>query len=528
MRRKLYIGFALILLLIFNIILFQNDWHLFIILITALVGIAIYDYCQTKHTLLRNFPILGHIRYILEFIRPEIRQYFIAGDSDEKPFSRELRTIVYERAKNITDTMPFGTMLDTKALGYIYIKHSIMPIEPEKVEKRVLIGNQQCLKPYSASHLNISAMSFGAISAKAIEALNLGAQLGGFAHNTGEGGLSRYHLQGGDIIFQIGTGYFGCRDKKGRFSPVEFKKEATRPQVKMIELKLSQGAKPAHGGILPAAKVTPEIAEVRKVPMGQDVLSPIAHSAFSTPVELLEFLQQLRDLSGGKPVGFKICIGQHHEFLAICKAMLKTGIIPDFITVDGAEGGTGAAPFEYSNHVGEPLNDALIFVNNCLVGIGLRDSIRIIASGKIITAFDMIYYIALGADLLNSARGMMFSLGCIQSRQCNMNTCPTGIATQNKRLQKGLVVEEKKQRVANFHANTIKSFLEIVGAMGLKSSSEIKPDLLMKRMSLTQSIPLNMVYQFIEPGALLSKNIPQPYKAWWDGACADTFDLQNS
>lgn len=526
MRRKLYIAFGIVLLLIFNLVLLQNDWRLFIILVAALVGIGIYDFSQTKHTLLRNFPILGHIRYMLEFIRPEIRQYFIAGESDEKPFSRELRSIVYERAKNINDTMPFGTLIDTKALGYIFIKHSIMPIEPEKIENRILVGNQQCQQPYLASHLNISAMSFGAISARAIEALNLGAQIGGFAHNTGEGGLSRYHLQGGDLIFQIGTGYFGCRDDNGRFSPSEFKKEATRPQVKMIELKLSQGAKPAHGGILPAAKVTPEIAEVRKVSMGHDILSPIAHSAFSTPIELLEFLQQLRDLSGGKPVGFKLCIGQHHEFLAICKAMLKTSIIPDFITIDGAEGGTGAAPFEYSNHVGEPLKDALVFVNNCLVGIGLRDSIRIIASGKIITAFDMIYHIALGADLLNSARGMMFALGCIQSRQCNKNTCPTGITTQNERLQRGLVVDEKKHRVANFHANTIKSFLEIVGSMGLHSSTEITPHLLMKRVHLNQMIPLSSVYDFIKPGALLSNNVPHPFRTYWDRSSADSFDLQ--
>lgn len=526
MRRKLYITFGVVLLTVFSIILFQHDWRFFIILIAGMIAIAIYDVSQRQHTLLRNFPILGHIRYMLEFIRPEIRQYFIASETDEKPFSRELRNIVYERAKNINDTMPFGTLLDTKNPGYIFIKHSIMPVAPEKVEKRILVGNQQCQQPYLASHLNISAMSFGAISPRAIEALNLGAQVGGFAHNTGEGGLSRYHLQGGDLIFQIGTGYFGCQNKKGRFSPKEFKKEATRPQVKMIELKLSQGAKPAHGGILPAAKVTPEIAEVRKVSMGHDILSPLAHSAFSTPIELLEFLQQLRDLSDGKPVGFKICIGQHHQFLAICKAMLKTGIVPDFITVDGAEGGTGAAPFEYSNHVGEPLNDALVFVNNCLVGIGLRDSVRIIASGKIITAFDMIYNIALGADMLNSARGMMFALGCIQSRQCNTNMCPTGITTQNERLQQGLVVEEKKQRVAHFHANTIKSFLELVGAMGLHSSTEITPSLLMKRVQLSQTIPLTMVYDFLKPGSLLTNDIPQPFKIYWESARADTFDLQ--
>jgi glutamate synthase domain-containing protein 2 len=367
-------------------------------------------------------------------------------------------------------------------------------------------------------------MSYGAISPNAIKALNLGAKLGNFAHNTGEGGISDYHLLGGDLVFQIGTGYFGCRDNKGHFSEKEYQREATRPEVKMIELKLSQGAKPAHGGILPAAKLTEEIARVRKVPMGHDVLSPIAHSAFSTPIELMHFIQKLRDLSGGKPVGFKICIGQHHEFLAICKAMLETGITPDFITIDGAEGGTGAAPAEYSNHMGEPLDDALVFVHNSLVGIGLRDQIRIIASGKIITGFDMVYHIALGADILNSARGMLFSLGCIQSRQCNLNTCPTGVTTQSERLQRGLVVDEKKIRVKNFHENTIKSFLEIVGAMGLHSPKEITPDLLMRRIRLNRTVPLTEVYEFLEPGALLSKKIPASFAAYWEQANPQVFN----
>jgi glutamate synthase domain-containing protein 2 len=523
MRRKWYIGFGIILILSFHFIILNRDWRLFGLVTLALISLGVYDYFQKQHSLLRNFPILGHIRYILEFIRPEIRQYFIASDTDEKPFSRELRSIVYQRSKNMTDTTAFGTLMDTKALGYTYMKHSINPVAAEHVESRILIGQPNCLQPYSSSHFNISGMSYGAISPHAIQALNLGAKLANFAHNTGEGGISDYHLLGGDLVFQIGTGYFGCRNEDGSFSEEEYRKESNRPEVKMIELKLSQGAKPAHGGFLPAAKVTEEIARVRKVKLGQDIVSPIAHSAFHTPIELLQFIQKLRDLSGGKPVGFKICIGQHHEFLAICKAMLVTKIIPDFITVDGGEGGTGAAPAEYSNHMGEPLADALVFVQNCLVGLELRDPIRLIASGKIITGFDMVYHMALGADILNSARGMLFSLGCIQSRQCNLNTCPTGITTQNERLQRGLVVEEKKIRVKNFHENTIKSFLEIVGAMGLNSPSQIRPDLLMKRIDLNKTLPFNQVYDFLEPGALLTKNIPERFKGIWKQANPNVF-----
>ncbi len=523
MRRKWYLGFAVFLVLLFHFIIFSHDWRLFILAATIIISMGLYDFFQTRHSITRNFPILGRIRFLFEFIRPEIRQYFIASDKDEKPFSRELRSIVYQRAKNMNDTRPFGTLEDTEAVGYSFLKHSIHPIHPESVDPRILIGGKQCKHPYSSSHLNVSAMSFGAISPRAIESLNLAAKIGSFAHNTGEGGISQYHLMGGDLIFQVGTGYFGCRDDQGNFSPEEFKKEAGRPEVKMIELKLSQGAKPAHGGILPAAKLTPEIAKVRKVSMGKDVLSPIAHKAFSTPTGLLEFLQNLRDLSDGKPVGFKLCIGKRHEFLGICKAMLATGILPDFITVDGGEGGTGAAPFEYSSYLGEPLQESLLFVHNALVGIGVRDEIKIIASGKIITGFDMIYHIALGADLFNSARGMMFALGCLQSRQCNENTCPTGIATQNKRLQRGLVVEDKKIRVKNFHENTTKSFLEIIGAMGLKSSSEITPEVVMKRVSLNHIAPLQEIYEFVEPGVLLTEHLPAYFKRDWEKADPHAF-----
>ena len=465
MRRQWYLGFGIVLLGLFLVLLMLHDARWFFVFFTPVFIIWIYDLVQKKHSLLRNFPVLGHMRYILEFLRPEVQQYFVANDEEERPFNREIRSIVYERAKNVRDTVPFGTDRDILQVGYTWVLHSLDPKHISEVEPRITVGGDDCKKPYNASRLNISAMSFGALSANALMALNKGAKIGGFAHNTGEGGLSPYHLQGGDVIFQIGTAYFGCRDDQGHFDPSEFEVEATREEVKMIEIKLSQGAKPSHGGILPAAKLTPEIAAVRKVKMGKDVLSPAAHTAFNSPLGLVHFIKQLRDLSGGKPVGFKLCVGRKDEFLGICKAMLETKILPDFITVDGAEGGTGAAPLEFTNHVGEPLEAGLLFVHNSLVGVNLRDKIRIIASGKVATGFDMVEKIALGADMCNSARGMMMSIGCVQSKQCNANTCPTGVATQNQRLQRGLVVEDKKHRAANFHKNTMRSFCEIVGAM---------------------------------------------------------------
>lgn len=523
MRQKWYVGFGIVLLTIFYFFLMLNDARWFFGLLIPLVFIGVYDFLQPKHSILRNFPILGHIRYFLEFLRPELRQYLIADDIEEKPFSRDQRNIVYERAKNELDTMPFGSDIDMEAIGYTWIAHSITPKPPIDVEPRIIIGGPQCRQPYSASRLNISAMSFGALSPNALMALNLGAQMGNFAHNTGEGGISQYHLQGGDLVFQLGTGYFGCRDLDGHFDPEEFKKEALRPEVKMIEVKLSQGAKPAHGGILPAAKVTEEIARVRKVSMGKDILSPIAHSAFQTPTELLYFIQKLRELSNGKPIGFKLCIGQHEQFLGICKAMHQTQILPDFINIDGAEGGTGAAPFEYSNYLGQPLEEALVFVHNSLIGINVRDKIRIFCAGKIITGFDMVLHLSLGADVCNSARGMMMSLGCVQSRQCNMNTCPTGVATQNIWLQRGLVVEDKKVRVYNFHTNTLKSFSEIVGAMGLTNPSEINPNQLIRRITETKSKRLSEIYHFIEPGSLLNGEPPASFKMSWEKADPDKF-----
>ncbi|KTD61614.1 FMN-binding glutamate synthase family protein [Legionella spiritensis] len=523
MRGKWYAGLAVIVLAVVLILVMIDKaiWILFIAI--PFVLLWIYDVLQKEHTILRNFPVLGHSRYILEFFRPEIQQYFIADNESERPFNREIRSIIYERAKNVRDTVPFGTEREITSVGYTWVLHSLQPKHVSEVEPRIVVGGPDCKKPYSASRLNISAMSFGSLSPRAIMALNKGAQLGGFAHNTGEGGLSPYHLQGGDIIFQIGTAYFSCRDEDGNFDEGEFKKEANRPEVKMIEIKLSQGAKPSHGGILPAVKLTKEIATVRKVKMGHDVISPPAHTAFDSAKGLLQFVKKLRDITGGKPVGFKLCVGRREEFLSICKAMLDTGILPDFITVDGAEGGTGAAPLEYTNRVGEPLESALIFVHNALVGINVRDKIRVICSGKVATGYDMVSKIAMGADMCNAARAMMMATGCIQSKQCNANTCPTGVATQNKRLQRGLVVDVKKHRVANFHNNTVKSFLEMVGAMGLCNPSDLKPEYLMRRISEESVKSFREIYDYLEPGQLLGKNIPESYKRYWDRAHPDSF-----
>lgn len=523
MRRQWYLGFGIVLLSILLILAMLHDVRWFLVIVIPLLFIWIYDITQKKHSILRNFPVLGHCRYILEFFRPEVQQYFIANDETERPFDRETRTIIYERAKGVRDTIPFGTDRNILAVGYESVLHSLAPKSIHEVEPRIVIGGADCKQPYMASRLNISAMSFGALSAHAIMALNQGAQLAGCYHNTGEGGISPYHLQGGDLVFQIGTGYFGCRDKKGNFDPVLFKKQASRPEIKMIEIKLSQGAKPSHGGILPAAKLTREIADIRHVELGEDVLSPPAHTAFDSPEGLLEFVAQLRELSGGKPIGFKLCVGKRSEFLGICKAMLKTNILPDFITVDGAEGGTGAAPLEYANHIGIPLEAGLSFVHNALVGANLREKIRIICSGKIATGFDVVSKIAIGADICNSARAMMMAIGCLQSKQCNSNTCPTGVATQDKRLQRGLVVSDKKNRVASFHHHTTQSFLEMVGAMGLTNPSDLTPMMLMHRVSASDVKPYSEVYEYIKPGILLGKDIPTAWKPHWQAAHAERF-----
>lgn len=524
MRRNWYIAFAIFLcMILFRLSAWNHAvWFLYVIPPVLLLGI--YDFfIQKKHAILRNFPVVGRLRYMLEFIRPEIQQYFIANNLNERPFNREARSLVYQRAKNIRDTIPFGTENDILAVGYTWLLHSLKPKHHSDVERRITIGGDDCTQPYSSSRLNISSMSFGALSAHAIAALNKGAKAGGFAHSTGEGGLSPYHLQGGDLILQVATAYFGFRDDEGKFDPKLFQIEATRPEVKMIEIKLSQGAKPSSGGILPASKITPEIAQIRKIKPGKDVISPASHSTFHNPIGLLEFIKTVRHLSGGKPVGFKLCIGRKDQFLAICKAMLETNILPDFIVVDGAEGGTGASPVEFTNHVGEPLDTGLTFVHNALVGINVRHKIRIVCSGKVTSGYDMVMRIAMGADICNSARGMMMALGCVQSKQCNANTCPTGIATQNKNLQRGLVVDEKAVRVKQYHDNTIKSFLELVAAMGLNNPSHLKPYYIMRRLSDSVSKPLSEIYTYLKPGQLLSDDIPDDYRTVWEIASAERF-----
>ncbi|MDT8445161.1 MAG: FMN-binding glutamate synthase family protein [Desulfuromonadales bacterium] len=492
--------------------------------LALMLGIGCYDILQTQHAILRNFPLLGHFRYLFESIRSEIHQYFIESDDEEHPFSREKRSVVYQRAKQSLDTFPFGTHRDVYRVGYEWISHSIRPTEIDLDDAGVSIGSSDCQKPYRASLLNISAMSFGALSANAIRALSQGACQGGFYHNTGEGGISPYHLEGGaDLVWQIGTGYFGCRDAEGNFCPDTFTKRATQDAVKMIEIKISQGAKPGHGGILPASKVTPEIAAIRDVPLGQDVLSPPGHSAFSTPLELLEFVATLRRLSGGKPVGFKLCVGEPREFYAICKAMLQSGISPDFITVDGGEGGTGAAPLELTNSVGFPLFDGLAFVHRALIGTGLRERVRLIAAGKITTGFHLVTRLALGADACCSARAMMFSLGCIQALKCNSNHCPTGIATQNKRLAAGLVVADKAPRVAAFQQATVRAALELMGISGTGARREELRRKIRRRTGSGHNETLAELYPCLEMGDLIAGGGSPQERTLWQQAQAEQF-----
>lgn len=511
----IYLNIAVLAFAVLSQLFFPQLLWLLIILVPLLV-LGWRDYTQTTHAVLRNFPIVGHGRYLLEKIRPEIYQYFVEGDTEGVPFDRDQRSLVYQRAKDVRDTVPFGTKEDVYATGYEWVNHSMAPRHLHGDDLRITIGGPACTQPYSASIFNIAAMSYGSLSANAVLALSEGAQIGGFAHNTGEGGISSHHMEGGgDLIWQIGTGYFGCRAEDGTFSAEKFKENATRPNVKMIELKLSQGAKPGHGGILPAAKLTPEISQIRGVPMGEDVLSPPGHSSFDTPIGLLEFVREMRELSAGKPVGFKLCVGKRREFLAICKAMVETGITPDFIAVDGGEGGTGAAPLEFSNHVGAPLVDGLIFVHNALVGFDVRDKIKVIASGKVTSGFGMVKRLALGADACYSARGMMLALGCIQALKCNSNHCPVGVATQDPKLMDGLVPSDKKVRVASFHNETVASVCEILGAMGLSDPEALRPWHIMRRVSHTEIRHYGEIYEFIEPGALLA----EPYPASYDRAC---------
>ena len=471
-----------------------------------LLLLGLHDAFQRKHAILRNYPIAGHGRYIMEMLRPKIYQYFIESDTDGDPINRTHRAIVYQRAKKDRDTSPFGTQVDVYGEGYEWMNHSIGAKQLHELphDPRVRVGGPDCRQPYDASIFNISAMSYGSLGAAAIRALNGGAFIGRFAHNTGEGGVSPHHKAfGGDLIYQIGTGYFGCRTPDGKFSPEEYQELAALPQIKMIELKISQGAKPGHGGILPAKKNTAEIADIRGVEAGTAVLSPPGHTAFDSPVGLLRFIQQLRELSGGKPVGFKICVGHKSEFLSICRAMVQTGIQPDFISVDGGEGGTGAAPLEFSDSVGMPYREALAFVHDALVGFNLRSEIRIFVAGKILSGFDVFRAFALGADVCYSARGFMLALGCIQSLRCNQNNCPVGIATTDAERQKGLVVSDKKVRTANYHAETIESFLELLAAAGLTDPQQITRRLIYRRTSLNRTKRYSDIYPYLAAGALL-------------------------
>jgi len=492
---------------------------------TALTLMGIHDATQTRHAVLRNYPILGNVRFLFEKIRPEIRQYLIESDQEEQPFSREQRSLVYQRAKGAEDKRPFGTHEMVYEAGYSWLTHSVQPTHFDSTDFRVQIGGPDCKQPYAASLYNISAMSFGSLSANAISALNKGAKIGGFAHDTGEGGISRYHREGGgDLIFELGSGYFGCRNDDGTFNPEKFAKQAADPQVKMIEIKLSQGAKPGHGGMLPAAKITPEIAEARDIPMGVDCISPAGHSAFDGPMGLMSFIKELRDLSKGKPIGFKLCIGHRREFMCMVKAMLETGIMPDFIVVDGSEGGTGAAPLEFANHVGMPMVEGLTFVHNTLRGAGIRDHIKIGAAGKIVSAFDIARALSIGADWCNSARGYMFAIGCIQAQACHTNHCPVGVTTQDPLRQKALNVADKSKRVARFHANTLKALGEIAGSAGLDDPCGFLPYHFMARRGDGTMTEAADVYTYLREGFLLDDGDDNPiYRQRWARANAQSF-----
>ena len=506
---------------------FYNKAFWLFVLIGPLFLLGLADVIQTKHSLKSNFPIIGRMRWWAEWMRPKIYQYFIESDTDGAPYNRLSRNVIYQRAKKVNDTTPFGTQLDVYLPGYEWLNHSIAPTPLSKVNHnpRVVFGGPDCKQPYSASIFNVSAMSYGSLSKNAIMALNGGAKIGGFAHNTGEGGLSPYHLSpGGDVFWQIGTGYFSCRNADGTFNYDAFAERSVLPNVKMIEIKLSQGAKPGHGGILPASKVTDEIAKIRLVEKGKDVLSPPYHTAFGTPLELIAFIKKLRELSGGKPIGFKLCIGQKSQFIAICKAMIKTNTMPDFITVDGGEGGTGAAPLEFTNSVGMPLRDALAFVYDTLNGFGLKKHIKIIASGKVHTGFDLVKNISLGADACNSARAMMLSLGCIQALECNTNKCPTGVATQNPKLYNGLNVDDKKVRVSNYHHETVKAAVELMAAAGIDHPEKLHRSHIYRRVSNNQIQTYAQMYPTMLRGSLLEAPFPQGWELDVMHAHEETFD----
>lgn len=502
----------------------HQAWLIVFCVLFPLVLVGIFDVTQSEHSLLRNYPVIGSVRWIFEALRPYLRQYLMEDDQSERPYNREDRSIIYARAKNEEDRQPFGTELDTYAAEYEWMTHSLAPAPVAHEPFRVTVGGSACTKPYSASVLNVSAMSFGSLGRNAIEALNLGAKGAGCYHDTGEGGLSPYHrIHGGDIVWELGSGYFGARNRDGTFSAERFAERATDPQVKMVEIKLSQGAKPGHGGVLPAAKVTPEIAEIRGIPMGEDCISPSRHSAFSTPAQMMEFVAQLRELSGGKPVGIKLCVGHPSEVFALAKAMVKTGIQPDFVVVDGAEGGTGAAPHELADHLGMPLREGLIIMRNALVGTGLRQEVRLAASGKVTSGFSMAANMAIGADWCNAARAFMFSLGCVMSMRCHTGTCPTGVTTNDPHLQRGLVVDEKAERVASFHRHSVHALAELIAAAGLDHPRELLPHHVWHRVSPIEVKALDRIYTFLEAGVLLDAPDETSYAAEWHAADADSF-----
>lgn len=503
----------------------SDGWRITLAVIAApVLLVGVYDWFQIRFTITRNYPVLARIRWLFYDLRPFLRQYIVEGDLEGNPYSFEARNLVSSRATGVTDTNPFGSDRNMDEAGYTWLAHSMNPVEDVDENPRVTVGNSQCLQPYSASVFNISAMSFGALSANAISALNLAAAKGGFYHDTGEGGISKYHKKyQGDLVWEIGTGYFGCRDEHGNFDEDAFRETASLPQVKMTELKLSQGAKPGHGGMLPGKKVTEEIAEARQIPEGKDCISPRHHSAFSTPVGMLEFVNKMRDLSGGKPVGIKFCVGQPHEVMALVKAMLKTGIYPDYIVVDGAEGGTGAAPLELSDWVGMPLTEGLILVRNALVGTGLREHVKIAASGQIYSGMGLVKNLAVGADWCNAARAFMFSIGCIQAKHCHEGNCPTGIATQDPLRQRGLVVDVQGERSARFHRKTVHAMMDMVAAAGLHHPDDLRPHHLTTRRSGVEACGIQELHTFLEHGDLLNHPEKTPYAAWWKAASPDTF-----
>ncbi|QKT08021.1 FMN-binding glutamate synthase family protein [Gordonia sp. X0973] len=500
-------------------------WWVVAAVATALGSVGVYDLVQRAHSVTRNYPILGHARFLMEEIRPEIRQYFIESNTEGRPFDRELRDLVYDRAKGNHGEEPFGTQRDVDAVGYEFVVHSMRAKpKPDGPQPKVRLGGPECTKPYDIALLNVSAMSFGSLSGNAIEALNGGAARGGFAHDTGEGSISVHHRKyGGDLIMEVASGYFGCRTDDGRFDPEKFAQRATLDQVKAVNIKLSQGAKPGLGGLLPGSKVTPEVAAARGVPVGATVVSPPSHNAFHTPIGLMEFIAELRELSGGKPVGFKLCVGSRREFLALCKAMLATDITPDFIIVDGSEGGTGAGPVEFEDHVGMPLTEGLMFVHNALVGVGLREQIKIGASGKVATGIDIVKRVCQGADFTLAARAMMFAVGCIQAQKCHTNTCPVGVATQDPARARALVVEDKITRVYQYQDRTVNSALQLVSSMGLDSFEELTPRRLFRRVDPQITMNYYELFEWLEHRQLLTR-VPDGWHRNWVTASAETFD----